>query len=62
MLGVKSDANLKKDTCGRISYCLRVVLMDFNVDRVVFRKIVIISASYVGYHPRGLKCMRITKI
>ena len=51
---MKSDADSENDTSKMISQRLRVVLMDFNVNGVVFGKIFIFfRLSRVGYHARG---------
>ena len=47
ILEVKRAADLEKDTGKRISQRLRVVLMDFYVNGVVFRKILVLSACHV---------------
>ena len=41
---VQSDADFENDSSKRISQRLRVVLIDFNVNRVVFRKIFVVPA------------------
>ena len=44
-MGVKSDADFENNTSKRISQSLRVVLVDFNENGVVFQKIFVLSAS-----------------
>ena len=39
--GVTNDAKLKNDICRRVSQCLGPVVVNFNVNWVVFRKTVI---------------------
>ena len=50
---VRTDADFKNDICKRISQRLGVVLVGFNVDGVVIRKIFIFAASVIlRYHSR----------
>ena len=42
--GVKNDAEFKNDICTKVSKRLGVVLVNFNVKRVVFRKIFVLPA------------------
>ena len=54
ILEVKSDADFKNDICKRISQRLGVVIVGFNVNGLIFRKIFIFfRLSRVGYRSRG---------
>ena len=54
ILEVKSDADFKNDICKRISQRLGVVIVGFNVNGLIFRKIFIFfRLSRVGYCSRG---------
>ena len=54
ILEVKSDADFKNDICKRISQRLGVVIVGFNVNGLIFRKIFILfRLSRVGYCSRG---------
>ena len=54
ILQVKSDDDSKNEICKRISQRLGVVLVGFNIDGVVVRKIFIFfHVSRVGYRSRG---------
>ena len=56
ILEVKSDADFKNDICKRISQRLGVVIVGFNVNGLIFRKIFIFfRLSRVGYRSRGYK-------
>ena len=51
--GVKNDAEFKHDICRRVSQRLELVLVNFNVNGVVFRKIFVLPASVMlGIIPR----------
>ena len=46
-------ADFENDICKRTSQSLRVLLVGFNVNGVVFDSLYFFCFSHVGYHPRG---------
>ena len=53
ILGVKSDAEFKNDICRRVSQCSGAVLVNFNVNGMVFRKIFVLAASILPMYKRS---------